>query len=89
VDKLVAGPRVYICDACIGDAESAGRGGKSRAFSRSPRASIRRRCAFCGRMAAKDRVMLAASAGSICAACLETCRQIADSAAVESDPPAR
>ena len=83
VEKLVAGPRVYICDACIADAERAARGRKSASFSLSPRASIRRRCAFCGRPAARDRPLLAAPAGHVCGACLETCRQIADSRGAE------
>jgi hypothetical protein len=90
VAKLVAGPRVYICDACMADAERAASGrGTSGPFSLTTRASIRRRCSFCGRTAAEDRPILAAAAGHVCGACLQTCRQIVDSSPLEGDQPAR
>lgn len=80
VAKLVAGPRVYICDACIADAEHAASGrGTTRSFSLTTHASIRRRCSFCRRMARKDCAILAAEAGHVCGACLQMCRQIVDS----------
>jgi hypothetical protein len=90
VAKLVAGPRVYICDACIADAESAASGRETTgSFSLTTRASIRRRCAFCGRTAGKDCPSVAAAAGHVCGACLQTCRQILHSSPLEGDPPAR
>jgi hypothetical protein len=90
VAKLVAGPRVYICDACIADAEGAASGREtSRSFVLTTRASIRRRCSFCGRTAGKDCPLAAAAAGHVCGACLQTCRQIVDSSPVEGDAPAR
>jgi hypothetical protein len=77
--KLVAGPRVYICDACVSAAERTAAGLEaSGPFALTTRSSIRRRCSFCNRMAARDRPLLAAAAGQICSACLDTCRQIMD-----------
>jgi len=82
VAKLVAGPSVYICDACIVDAErAASRNEASGSFSLTTRASIRRRCGFCGRTGGKSRPMLVANAGQVCGPCLQTCRQIIDSSA--------
>jgi ClpX C4-type zinc finger len=79
VAKLVAGPRVYICDTCIGDAERAASGHETTCSFSQTRASIRRRCSFCGRTAGKNRPTLSAAAGHVCIGCLETCRQIVDS----------
>ena len=90
VAKLIAGPRVYICDACIAAAERAASGRQTTgSFSLTPRVSIRRRCAFCGRTAGKDRPILVAAAGHVCGACLQMCRQIVESSPLEGDPPAR
>lgn len=86
VAKLVAGPRVYICDGCIAAAERAASGrGTAEPFALASRRSIRRRCSFCARTGGKDAPLLLASAGHICGSCLETCRQIADSGGVEGD----
>jgi hypothetical protein len=88
VAKLIAGPRVYICDACIGAAERAARGREAtRSFSVTVRPSIRRRCAFCSRTAGTDRPMVSAEAGHVCGACLQTCRHIVDSSPLQGDPP--
>ena len=84
VAKLVAGPHVYICDACIADAERALSGRETTgSFSLATRASMRRRCSFCRRTAGKDRPILAAAAGHVCGACLQTCRQIVDSSSLD------
>lgn len=84
VAKLVAGPSVYMCDACLTSADRAAAGrGACGPFTRTMRASMRRRCAFCGRTAGTDRPMLAAAAGGVCHACLQTCRQIVDSTSIQ------
>jgi hypothetical protein len=80
VAKLIAGPRVYICDACVGEAEaaSAGRAGAGGMFTSSlPRRRVRR-CAFCGRRSGAARPMVSARAGHICGDCLRVCREILD-----------
>jgi hypothetical protein len=89
VAKLIAGPSVHICDACIADAERASGPETAGSFSLTTRASLRRRCSFCGRTAATDRPILAAAAGHICGACLQACRQIADSGPLDGDAPVR
>jgi len=90
VAKLIAGPRVYICDACIADAGRAAGGREATgSFSLTTRVSIRRRCSFCGRTAGKGCPILAAPAGHVCGSCLETCRQIVDSSPVEGDSAAQ
>jgi len=89
VAKLIAGPRVYICDACIAAAERAASGsGITGPFSPMARTSIRRRCSFCGRIGAGSRSLVTASAGNVCGDCLQTCRQILDSSPLEGDSPA-
>jgi hypothetical protein len=81
VAKLVAGPHVHICDACISAAEHAVAGRNAPGpFSMTTRASLRRRCAFCGRTAAKDRPLVGTNADLVCTACLQTCSQIAGAA---------
>ena len=90
VGRLIAGPSVYICDACIANAERAASGRRANgSFSVMTRPSIRRRCAFCGKTGGKERAMLAAAGGEICAACLQTCRQILDSSPLDGDPRGR
>lgn len=83
VEQLVAGPQVYICDACIAAAERVAVGRDSRGpFSLTARNSIRRRCGFCSRPGAKDRPLLVAAAGNVCGDCIQMCRQIVDSSPV-------
>jgi hypothetical protein len=78
VEKLIAGPNVYICDACVQAAEttatgrSAGRG----PFANQERKQLTARCAFCGKRASQDRSLVSAEPGHICTACLQTCREI-------------
>jgi hypothetical protein len=84
VAKLVAGPRVYICDECVSTAErEAGGRETSGPFAVTTRASIRRRCAFCNRTAAQDRPLVTAAPGAVCSTCLHTCRQILDSSPIQ------
>jgi hypothetical protein len=86
VAKLVAGPRVYICDGCVTTAERVAAGGTTvGTFSVMTRASVRRRCDFCNRSAGPDRPVLSAAPGHICSACLQTCRQIMDSSSLDGD----
>jgi hypothetical protein len=81
VSKLIAGPNVFICDACIAAAEK-----QLRSPRPSPRATVERgrqparvsrRCGFCSRRASRDRT-LAEGATSICGDCLRACREILD-----------
>jgi hypothetical protein len=80
VSKLVAGPKVYICDGCIGAAQAAagtGRDPTGRFTRRStPRGAWR--CAFCSRRAGAGRSLLTARAGHVCSECLQVSAEICD-----------
>jgi len=93
VEKLIAGPNVYICDACVQAAEKtaavastppaparargAGEAG-TRPFARVRSTSIAQRCAFCGKRAKGSRSLVTAPAGHVCTDCLRVCREILD-----------
>ena len=80
VSKLIAGPRVYICDACVAAAETAATSGRDAdgRFARRSKPRAAWRCAFCGRRAGWDRSLVTASAGHVCTECLRTCGEILD-----------
>jgi len=78
VEKLIAGPNVYICDACVRAAE--------RAVAREPKGTgeftfpdkktLSARCAFCSRRPGQERSLVAAPPGYVCTDCLRICRDI-------------
>jgi hypothetical protein len=75
VAKLLAGPNVYICDACVQSAEAAIRSAaKKSGFTLAPKAS-KARCSFCGKKSPERQVVTTASA-NVCAECLAISRQI-------------
>jgi hypothetical protein len=82
VAKLIAGPNVYICDACVAGAEAvlepgattATRGGTPLAAAQS----LTARCSFCGKRRAGNRSIVGEPAARICGECLRLCRQILD-----------
>src|SRR5438034_9193273 len=49
VAKLIAGPNVYICDACVALAQRVATEGSSRG-AMAPARSLTARCSFCGRL---------------------------------------
>jgi len=69
VSKLIAGPEVFICDACVRAAERA-----AAPFGRASHA--RQRCSFCGKSRNEDRQMYASAEGNVCSECLTVCRRI-------------
>jgi hypothetical protein len=75
VAKLVAGPDVYLCDACIARAERALAGEPAAGFSP---AGARAACSFCGKRRARERPLLAGPKLNLCADCLRICREIID-----------
>jgi|SRR4051812_38458394 hypothetical protein len=77
VAKLIAGPRVYICDACVTAAERTAAGRRANGF-RHVTKSMTLRCSFCRRRANTLRTIVTAEAGPICTECLRTCREILD-----------
>ena len=84
VEKLIAGPKVFIGDACVALAEKS-----MTAGSRPPSGFLvlagertRARCSFCGKRRESGRPLLTGPAANLCAECLLVCRQILiDSAA--------
>ena len=78
VTKLIAGPNVYICDACVEAAERtlAGQQGDNGSFARVDRKTSTARCGFCSQRASQDRSLVAAAPGHICTDCLRICREI-------------
>ena len=77
VDKLIAGPKVLICDSCVDAAERAMRGARNdRALTRVERG--RYRCDFCRKKATSTRA-IAAGPPNVCAECLRVCREILNS----------
>ena len=65
VSKLIAGPKVYICDACVESAERA----------REAAATTRHRCSFCRKRATESNPVVTGRA-NICSECLAVCREI-------------
>ncbi len=77
VSKLIAGPNVYICDACTEEAE--------QVLSQKPPASgtltvarkgARDKCSFCGKRQQVTRPVVSGRTASVCSVCLTLCRQI-------------
>jgi ClpX C4-type zinc finger protein len=69
VAKLIAGPKVFICDDCIVAAE--------RQLAAAARHRSSRRCGFCSRRANTTRAIVEGTT-SICRDCLRACREILD-----------
>ena len=75
VEKLIAGPNVFICDACVALAARAlvtKRPAGALALAKSALA----RCSFCRKRNAGARIVIAGPASNVCADCLTVCRQI-------------
>jgi ribosomal protein S14 len=74
VSKLIAGPDVYICDACVSLAERAlsARASEPLVLAKAGRG----RCSFCGKRSSHEREVVVAPAASVCARCVEACGDI-------------
>jgi hypothetical protein len=79
VSKLIAGPKVFICDACVEAAERgmSGADGATGGSRRPATAGTRPRCAFCRKRANETR-RIVTGAASVCSECLAVCREILD-----------
>ena len=75
VSKLVAGPAVYICDACIARAAQVIGGGDDPLGILGREMNPRTHCSFCRIRRSKTTAMVNGPA-RICADCLQLCRQI-------------
>jgi hypothetical protein len=80
--KLIAGPGVFICDACVALAERglAGSRGGARGPWTTPREEMKGRCLFCRKPRSAERRLLTSAAGHVCAECVDACRQILEDA---------
>jgi hypothetical protein len=79
VERVVAGPGVFICDCCIGLASEVVRSGELRTnervaltFAADPAAS----CSFCGKPDHPSRGLAVSDNARICADCLGLCKEI-------------
>lgn len=84
VAKLIAGPKVYICDDCIGAAERTMRGTGDGA-PRRVTSGVRIRCDFCAKRPSDTRPVVVGPP-HICSECLRICREILDSRTPTSVP---
>jgi ClpX C4-type zinc finger len=79
VAKLIAGPNVFICDACVESAERVVRRTSAHGpFAPATKRRLGARCAFCGKPAGKTRSLVTAPAGHVCTDCVSVCREILD-----------
>lgn len=78
VDKLIAGPNVYVCDACVVRAEKTLARPQAGGFRL---ASGKARCSFCGKTRSAARAIVVSDDAGVCAECLSTCRGILDARA--------
>ena len=77
--RLIAGPKVFICDECVAAAEHCAAGGighGSRCSLSAAAESSRARCSFCGKQRSTERRLLTGPEANICVECLSVCRQI-------------
>ena len=75
VAKLIAGPNVYICDACVARAEAAVTGSKKRGPMVLSR-SMARLCSFCRRRRSAERPLVEGNGARVCGECLRVCREM-------------
>ena len=77
VEKLIAGPNVFICDACVALAERA-LSTRRHAGAFGPAKNGLARCSFCQKRHTASREVIAAPSANICRDCLSVCRGILD-----------
>jgi len=70
VSKLIAGPNVFICDACVEATES------TLTRTQGRRGTLRL-CSFCHRRGNEKRALVIGPA-NVCSECLRICREILD-----------
>ena len=69
VQRIIAGPGVYICDECVDLISKEDAGG----------AAVTNRCSFCGKKHQQVVYVYRSPAGvNICSECIDLCREIID-----------
>ncbi len=76
VQSIIAGPDVYICDACVAFAEDVLRDGVRSGALTPAKPGRRTRCSFCGKRGGPERRLATGPAASVCGECARVCRQI-------------
>jgi hypothetical protein len=76
VDKLVAGPNVYICGGCVGTASRVERGSVKAGPLKLAKSVLLERCSFCHKRSTESRVVITGPNAHICGDCLRVCREI-------------
>src|SRR6266700_340279 len=72
--KLIAGPNVFICDACVARAEqSMTDSTATRGFLTLASEETKVQCSFCRKRRTAERLVLTGPAASICIQCLNVC----------------
>ncbi len=72
VEKLVAGPNIYMCDRCAADfAEAFRRGADSEKHQLICKTSSNLRCSFCAKLPTNQKPVVSCNRHQICAKCLE------------------
>ncbi len=79
VQRLIAGPDVFICDECI-DLISKGNAGQQKEINSTRRArGVSDRCSFCGKKRQHVLYFHTSPGGvNICSECIDLCREIID-----------
>jgi hypothetical protein len=87
VDKLIAGPAVHICDACIQTADQAIAEQASVSTTQVEMKAVilpaKAKCSFCGKLGKHD--VAATGKFRICTACLAMCHEILSAHQTPSD----
>lgn len=88
VAKLIAGPEVFICDACVALAEQVQQTRKPKGTARAriePDGSPTVRCSFCGRKGSES-PLVGTTENTVCRDCLELCRHILEGTSPAGEP---
>jgi len=78
VSKLVAGPNVYICDACLELASAALDDAWGTGTLRRAPDGAKERCSFCNKRSHRERALAIGPAANICSECVRICRDFMD-----------
>jgi ClpX C4-type zinc finger len=73
--KLIAGPDVFVCDACVALVDKALSRGRAGSLARAG-ARSKAVCSFCAKRQGPSRRVAKGATAAMCADCLTTCEQI-------------
>src|SRR6185369_1845558 len=82
VEKIIAGPNVFICDTCVDLAEQR----LTRGAGAFTVAKDGAKCSFCSKRRSAERPVVASAEARVCRVCLTQCRQILDDRSDRGSP---